>query len=690
VDSNTVLVTLDVTCVPDAPIAADDVYTATEDMTFSQSAPGVLDNDSDGDGDGLTAVLDTTVATGTLSFNINGSFIYTPTLNFCGIDSFTYHATDGSLDSSAAMVTLDVACVNDAPIATGESYTTTEDMPLTGVAPGVLGNDSDVDGDGLTAVLDTDVTSGTLALSSDGSFVYTPNNNYCGPDSFTYHAFDGQANSNNVSVMIEIACVNDAPVAGDDAYNTSEDTPLTISAPGILTNDSDVEGSSLTAVLDTTVTTGTLSFNSNGSFTYTSPANWYGVTTFTYHAHDGLLASNTAVVTLTVTSINKPPIAFVDSYTATEDIVLSVAVSGVLSNDMDMEGDILTAVLDSDVTTGTLTLNSNGSFVYTPTLNFCGTDSFSYHAHDGQAGSNIAAVALHVTCVNDAPMAMADSYSVWEDSSLNSLSVLANDSDVEGDTLSLTAVTSPTNGTATLSGTAILYTPNANFAGMDVFTYTVSDGQLTDTAVVTLSVDNQNDAPTAVDDSYSIDEDSGSQVLDVLANDNDIDVGDSLSVTAVAVPTNGTAVLSGTIILYTPAFNFFGTDVFSYTISDGQLTDTAVVTVMVNAVNDAPTAVADSYTIDQNSSNNVLTVLGNDSDIEGDTLTIVSVSGVENGTAVISGTTILYTPNLGFVGSDTLTYTISDGELTATATVTITVVQVESGFVIYLPFVTKP
>jgi VCBS repeat-containing protein len=357
---------------------------------------------------------------------------------------------------------------------------------------------------------------------------------------------------------------------------------------------------------------------------------------------------------------------------------------------MDMDGDILTAVLDSDVTTGTLTLNSNGSFVYTPTLNFCGTDSFSYHAHDGQAGSNIAAVALHVTCVNDAPIAMADSYSVLEDSSLNSLSVLANDSDVEGDTLSLTAVTSPTNGTATLSGTAILYTPNANFAGMDVFTYTVSDGQLTDTAVVTLSVDNQNDAPTAVDDSYSIDEDSGSQVLDVLANDNDIDVGDSLSVTAVAVPTNGTAVLSGTIILYTPAFNFFGTDVFSYTISDGQLTDTAVVTVMVNAVNDAPTAVADSYTIDQNSSNNVLTVLGNDSDIEGDTLTIVSVSGVENGTAVISGTTILYTPNLGFVGSDTLTYTISDGELTATATVTITVVQVESGFVIYLPFVTKP
>jgi VCBS repeat-containing protein len=575
------------------PFAAGDGYTTTEEVTLSVAAPGVLSNDNDANGDVITPTLQTNPTNGALVFNNDGSFVYTPTLDFAGIDSFTYMLTDGVL-TDMAVVTISVTNVNDAPIALSDTYTATEDMLLTTVAPGVLSNDNDVDGDSLTAVLNTDVTSGTLSLNSDGSFTYTPDSDICGQDSFTYHANDSQADSNTVTVMIDVTCVNDAPLANDDSYNTTEDTMLNIAASGVLTNDTDVEGDGFTAVLDTSTLSGTLS------------------------------------------------------------------------------------------------LNGDGSFDYTPDADFCGTDSFTYHANDGQADSNIATATIGVSCVNDAPVAEDDMYSVPEDSINSALAVLVNDSDVDGDALSLTAVTMPSNGTAAISGTIILYSPNINFLGTDVFTYTVSDGMLTDTAVVTISVDNQNDAPTAVDDSYSVSEDSSNNVLDVLVNDSDIDVGDVLSVTAVFFPSNGTATISGTAVLYTPVPDFFGTDVFSYTVSDGALTDTAVVTVTVVNINDGPTAFADAYPVDENSSDNIFAVLANDSDVDGDSLSIVSVDGAGHGTAVISGTNILYTPNLDFVGIDTFTYTISDGNLTAMATITVTVMPLQTGVTIYLPFVTKP
>jgi VCBS repeat-containing protein len=476
------------------------------------------------------------------------------------------------------------------------------------------------------------------------------------------------------------------PFAADDMYNTSENATLSVAAPGVLSNDSDGKGDVITPTLQTGPANGMLVFSNDGSFVYTPTLNFSELDSFTYVISDGVL-SDTAVVTITV---NDAPLATGDVYTTTEDVLLMIVTPGVLSNDSDVNGDDLTAVLDTNVTTGTLTFNNDGSFVYTPTLNFCGTDNFTYHANDGHADSATAAVVLTITCVNDVPVAADDSYSVLEDSNDNMLNVLVNDTDVDGDALSLTAVTTPSNGTAIISGTLILYTPAASFVGSDVITYTVSDGALTDTAVVTISVDNENDGPTAVDDAYSVSEDSSDNVLDVLANDSDIDVGDVLSVTAVFFPSNGTATISGTAVLYTPVPDFFGTDVFSYTVSDGALTDTAVVTVTVVNINDGPTAVDDVYTVDENSSDNMFAALANDSDVDGDSLSIVSVDGAGNGTAVISGTNIFYTPNPDFVGTDTFTYTVSDGNLTAVATINVTVMPVQTDVIVYLPFVTKP
>ncbi len=194
----------------------------------------MLENDVDVDGDALTAALVVGPTNGTLSLDPNGSFTYTPNPAFSGSDSFTYVANDGTVDSNVATVTITVGAVNDPPVANDDSYTTDEDTPLTVAAPGVLGNDTDADGDALTAalVLGSGPSNGTLALNADGSFTYTPNADFNGTDSFTYRANDGIVFSNQATVTITVNAVNDAPVAVDDGYTTAEDTPLTVAAPG--------------------------------------------------------------------------------------------------------------------------------------------------------------------------------------------------------------------------------------------------------------------------------------------------------------------------------------------------------------------------------------------------------------------------------------------------------------------------
>src|SRR5205085_423177 len=153
----------------------------------------------DVDGDTLTAVLVSGPTSGTLTLNANGSFTYSPAANFNGSDSFTYKANDGTLDSNTVTVTSTVNAINDAPVAVADSYSTNEDTALTVAAPGVLGNDTDVDNDPLTAAVVSNPAHGSLTLNADGSFTYTPNLNYNGPDSFTYKANDGTVDSNTAT-----------------------------------------------------------------------------------------------------------------------------------------------------------------------------------------------------------------------------------------------------------------------------------------------------------------------------------------------------------------------------------------------------------------------------------------------------------------------------------------------------------
>src|SRR5213075_593388 len=226
------------------------------------------------DGDALNAILVSQPTHGVLTLNTNGGFSYLPATNYLGSDSFTYRANDGALNSGIATVTITIGGVNDAPVAVDDSYTTPEDTQLTVIAAGVLANDSDVDGDALSAILVSQPTHGVLTLNTNGGFTYLPAANYNGPDGFTYQANDGALNSGIATVSITVTGVNDPPVAVNDSYTTAEDTQLTVISAGVLGNDSDVDGDTLSAILVSQPTHGVLTLNTNGGFTYLPATNY--------------------------------------------------------------------------------------------------------------------------------------------------------------------------------------------------------------------------------------------------------------------------------------------------------------------------------------------------------------------------------------------------------------------------------
>ncbi len=493
-----------VAAVNDPPVAADD--TATTDEDTAVIIP-VLANDTDADGDALTVTGTSTPANGSVVINADNTVTYTPGANFVGTDSFTYVANDGTADSNTATVTITVNGVNDAPVAVDDTVTTAEDTAVTG---NVLANDSDPDGPAaLTAALGTGPSNGALSLATDGSFTYTPNANFNGPDSFTYVANDGLLDSNVATVTITVTPVNDAPVAADDAYSVDQDTVLTVPAPGVLGNDSDVDGpTALTAVPGTGPANGSLTLAADGSLTYAPNTGFFGSDSFSYTASDGTDPSNQAVVTITVNPVvvpNTPPVAVNDTYSVNQDTTLTVIAPGVLGNDTDAETDGLSVFASTPPANGSLTMNADGSFDYTPTAGYSGPDSFTYVASDGTDPSNQAVVTITVNPVvvpNTPPVAVNDTYSVNQDTTLTVIApgVLGNDTDAETDGLSVFASTPPANGSLTMNADGSFdYTPTAGYSGPDSFSYVATDGtDQSNQAVVTITVNAVTSPPVAL------------------------------------------------------------------------------------------------------------------------------------------------------------------------------------------------
>ncbi|HDM8136928.1 TPA: tandem-95 repeat protein, partial [Vibrio harveyi] len=364
----------------------------------------------------------------------------------------------------------------------------------------------------------------------------------------------------------------------------------------------------------------------------------------------------------------RPPVAEDDSVLTDEDASVSI---DVLANDQDADSDSLSiesATVPAEQ--GTVEI-IDGKLIFTPAEDFNGEATVTYVVTDG-ALTDEATVTVTVNPINDAPVAVNDTVTTDEDTAVT-IDVLANDSDPENDTLTITAASVPTEqGTVAIVDGKLVFTPAENFNGDATISYTISDGQLTDDATVAVTVNPVNDAPVAVNDAVSTDEDTA-VTIDVLTNDSDLE-NDQLTITNASVPAEqGTVTIVDGKLVFTPAENFNGDATISYTISDGQLTDDATVAVTVNPVNDAPVAVNDAVSTDEDTAVTI-DVLANDSDPENDQLTITNASvPAEQGTVAIVDGKLVFTPAENFNGDATISYTISDGQLTDDATVAVTV-----------------
>lgn len=494
------------------------------------------------------------------------------------------------------------------PVGVDDSYMLDEDGALTVPAAGVLGNDSDPQNNPLTALLDTNVTHGTLTLNADGSLSYTPDNNYYGTDSFTYKATDGTNLSGAVTVVLTINPINDAPVAQADSATVNIGSSLSIP---VLTNDSDLENSPLTPVIDTVPVNGTASVNLDGTILYTHNGSQTAADSFTYHVTDADLISNSVTVDITVNPVILG--ASPDSYNIAEDTVLTIAAPGILSNDSPSNG-LSAQLVSGPAHAASFSVNADGSFSYTPVADFNGIDSFVYKASDGTTLTDNATVTISVDPVNDAPVAVNDGvYTIISGQVLNvpaASGVLINDSDVENNTLVAVLASSPSAGLLTMNADgSFSFNVNGVAAGTYSFSYLANDGMtannLSNSATATINV-LPNTAPVAIGDTFLFRPNvlrsvnvAGPLGLGVLKNDTDAEYN-ALTAQYVAASLSGGGTLNFNANgSFTYSKTTSSNTTFRYRASDGILLSLPATGTTVNLRADAaPTTVADNCLYD--------------------------------------------------------------------------------------------
>ncbi len=656
-----------------APVAAGDTAGAAAGRPVTIA---VLANDTDPNGDPLAvSAVSAPAAGGTVTINPDGTVTYTPPPGYVGPDTFTYTVSDGAGGSATATVTVEVS--NDRPVAGDDSATAPAGGPAT---VDVLANDTDPDGQPLTVTaVSTPAAGGTATLNPDGTVSYTPPPGFAGVDTFTYTVSDGAGGTDTATVSVTVA--NAAPVAGND---TAATTPGVAVEVAVLGNDTDANGHPLTVTgLTPPASGGTVRLNPDGTVTYTPPPGFAGDDSFTYTVSDG--AGDTATATVTVSVANQAPAATDDTAVGTGGGPVAI---DVLANDTDPDGGPLSINAVDDPAHGSVTVGADGLVRYTPDPGFTGTDTFSYTVSDGHGGTATAAVTVETR--NAAPTAAPDGAGTAGGRPVT-VDVLANDSDPNGQPLTLTGIAvAPDGGTATAnSDGTVTYTPNPGFEGTDTFTYEVTDGDGGYTsAVVTVEV--SNGRPVAVADRAFTDHHTPVTVA-VLANDFDPNPGDAVSVVpgSLGLPLDPDGRVRGTVALnpdgtltYNPPVGFVGPVTFEYRVTDGEAgtDDTATVTVTVR---DTPAVAADDTASVRSGEAVAVAVLANDTDPNGDRLRLVGVTPAAHGVVVVhdngtpddpSDDRLIYRPAPGYVGTDTVTYTVSDGRGgTATATVTFTV-----------------
>ncbi|OQK14442.1 RTX toxin, partial [Vibrio parahaemolyticus O4:K55 str. NY3547] len=658
--------TVNFTVAPVADIVADKATVVEDTPTIIN----VLSNDTFESTDKVVSLdADNGPKNGTVIVNNDGTVTYTPDDNYVGKDTFTYVVTSGGVFESTT-VTVNVTPVNDAPVAKDDIATTQED---TAVTIDVLPNDTDVDGDKLSIQsASVPETQGTVEIV-DGKLVFTPAENFNGDAEITYTVTDGQL-TDEAKVTVTVNPVNDAPTIKVDAVESiTEDAVSTDTVVATLTvRDTDTSEDQLTVSLEN---------NSNGYFVLVGDEvklTQAGVDavnndelnlkdlTISASVSDGVNPTANDSDSLVVNRVNDAPT--VENAIADQELSEDFATYTIDLNDAFKDSD---SALNFSVSGNSNVLVSieNGIATISPTADWNGSETLTFTATDPSGESISQTVNFTVAPVADI---VADKATVVEDTP-TIIKVLGNDT-FEGDdqVVSLDTNNGPANGTVSVNPDgSVTYTPNDNYHGTDSFTYIVTSGGVSESTTVSVDVTPVNDAPVAKDDIATTQEDTA-VTIDVLPNDSDVD-GDKLSIESASVPKEqGTVEVVNGKLVFTPAENFNGDAEITYTVTDGQLTDEAKVTVTVNPVNDAPTIKVDaveSITEDAVSTDTVLATLTvRDTDTPEDQLT-VSLENNSNGYFVLVGDEVKLTQaGVDAVNNDelnlkdlTISASVSDG-----------------------------
>ncbi|EOV9244115.1 tandem-95 repeat protein, partial [Vibrio parahaemolyticus] len=672
-------VSVTVTPVNDSPVAVDDTTSIQEDTAVTID---VLTNDTDVDGDKLSIEsASVPKEQGTVEV-VDGKLVFTPAENFNGDAEITYTVTDGEL-TDEAKVTVTVNPVNDMPtIKVDAVESITEDAVSTDTVLATLTvRDTDTPEDQLTVSLENNsngyfvLVGNEVKLTQAG--VDAVNNDELNLKDLTISASvsDGINPTASDSDSLIVNRVNDAPTV----ENTIADQVLSEDFASYTIDLNDAFKDSDSALeFSVSGNSNVLVSIENGIATISPTADWNGSETLTFTATDPSGESVSQTVNFTVA-----PVADIvaDKTTVVED---TPTIIKVLGNDT-FEGDDKVVSLDTNngPANGTVSVNPDGSVTYTPNDNYHGADSFTYIVTSGGV-SESTTVNVDVTPVNDAPVAKDDIATTQEDTAVT-IDVLPNDTDIDGDTLRIDSASVPSDqGTVEIVDGKLVFTPAENFNGDAEITYTVTDGELTDEAKVSVTVNPVNDAPTIkVDAVESITENAVStDTVVATLTVRDTDTPEDRLTVSLENNSNGYFVLVGDEVKLTQA----GVDAvnndelnlkyltISASVSDGvNSTANDSDSLIVNRVNDAPVAKDDIATTQEDTAVTI-DVLPNDSDVDGDKLSIQSASVPEaQGKVEIVDGKLVFTPAENFHGDAEITYTLTDGALTDQATVNVTV-----------------
>lgn len=665
------------------PVVVTDVIAATEDTPVQVNITTLLGNDSDLDGDSISFVSIQADVPGARSFMRPGGIIeFQPDENVNGTVTFTYEITDGRL-TSTGQVQVNFAAVNDAPIVVADATATViEDQVLTVDLAGLIANDVDIEGDSFAVVSVFDGDNGTVQMVS-GNAVFTPRANYFGNAGFSYAVRDAFGAESIGYARITVLPEFDVPLpVPDTGIQVNEDGFVDIDPVMLLANDIDPDGIGLSFVgLEGAVKL------ANGLWRFTPEADDFGPVTLTYTVTNSSGVIVPSTVTVNILPMPDAPVAGDDVIAMTEDVAATVLITQLLGNDSDVD---LEAVEFSRIVSAAgvnVVEDGQGRLLVSAPANANGTATIVYEVRDITGRLDTANVTLNIAAVNDAP-AIADTGALTgtEDAAFSHAFPPSLFTDVDGDFVTIglrSAGGAPLPSwltfnvlTLTLAGN-----PPANFNGTLALELTASDGQVTTVRPVTLAIAAVNDAPQIGElPVVAVAEDSGVSVT--LASNLFADIeNDALTVTVLG--SNGTALpawltfdAASLTLTGTPPANFNGVVNLQVAVSDA--TDTAVKPwlITVEARNDAPIAVPDAYNAGRATHIviPVASLLANDSDVDGDTLSVISVSGGEGYTATLDGLgNIVIDRGRLLTGNLTVAYTVSDGTTATTGELTVAV-----------------